>query len=308
MKLRKIFQRIIFPAAMIGMVFISTATATTFNSATVVSGSLTQGTVKPSMSGNAYGRETNNIRDWPLTTGGKWAVSFTNSNFSAGTLIAFGDGGGITLKFDTAIKPVTGEKEFGIFTAQMFNASNGSYINGNMEAAILVSQDSVNWYTLTGQAVADPTTYTSVSHKLNAPVVGYDFKTTATAWTYGSPGAPSIDALNALTPANFQIPMPDDNLFNGTGTNADRLALKNDNSTDTYDAIFGRSGGGNWFDISNCGLSEVQYVRLNGVNCGGTSGGIRLDAVYTTQNAVVPEPVTMLLLLTGGILDLQRKK
>jgi hypothetical protein len=72
--------------------------------------------------------------------------------------------------------------------------------------------------------------------------------------------------------------------------------LKNDTTTATYDAIFGRSGGGNWFDISDSGLSEVQYIRLNGVNCGGTSGGIRLDAVFSTANAVIPEPATLVLL------------
>jgi hypothetical protein len=279
------------------------------NSVTVVSGSLTQGTVKASMNGNAYGRETNKINDWPLNTGGKWAVSFTNSNFSAETLIAFGDGGGITLKFDSAIKPVEGEKEFGIFTAQMFNASNGSYINGNMEAAILVSSDSQNWYTLGGSLVDSPLTYTTTSHKLNAPVVAYDFETTATAWTYGSPGAPSMDALTALTVANYEIPMPDDNLFNGTGTSAQRVALKNDTTTATYDTIFGSSGGGNWFDISGSGLSEVQYIRLNGVNCGGTSGGIRLDAVFSSANAVVPEPATIALLTIGvlGFIGKRRK-
>jgi outer membrane protein assembly factor BamB len=273
------------------------------NSATVVPGSLTQGTVKASMSGNAYGQETyngtNKLNDWPLATG-SWAISLTNCDFSSNTLIAFGDGGGITLKFDKGIQPVAGEKEFGIFTAQMVVASNGNLFNGNMEAAILVSQDNVNWYTLTGQAVSNPTTYTAGSSKLNAPTHSYDYQQFNTAWTYGSPGYPA-GALNSLTIANYQTPMPNDNLFNGTGTSAQRLALKTDNSTADYDAVYGTSGGGNWFDISQCGLSEVDYVRLNGVNCGGTAGGIRLDDVFTTQDSVVPEPATLALLGLGAL-------
>ena len=51
--------------------------------------------------------------------------------------------------------------------------------------------------------------------------------------------------------------MPDDSLFNGSGTNAQRLALTNDSSTSDYAAIFGTSGGGNWFDVSGSGVSRV---------------------------------------------------
>jgi len=281
------------------------------NSVTVVPGTLVQGTVKSSMSGNGYARETNLLNDWPLNTGsfgGKTTgVSLTNCDYSPNTIITFGDGGGLTLKFDTAIKPVTDEKEFGIFTAQMVVASNGALFNGNMEAAILVSADNVNWYTLTGDLVSTPTTYTATSYKLNAPTVSYDYMTLATAWTYGSPGTTATN-LAALTAADYQTPMPDDNLFNGTGTNAHRLALKTNTNEADYDAIFGTSGGGNWFDISSCGLSEVQYLRLNGVNCGGTAGGVRLDAIFSTQAALVPEPATLGLLFTGAASLLVRRR
>ena len=62
----------------------------------------------------------------------------------------------------------------------------------------------------------------------------------------------------------FTSPMADDSLFNGSGTNAQRLALTNDSSTSNYATIFGASGGGNWFDVSGSGLSSINYVRLNG--------------------------------------------
>ena len=86
--------------------------------------------------------------------------------------------------------------------------------------------------------------------------------------------------------------MPDDTLFNGSGTDAQRLALKTDSSAADYATIFGTSAGGNWFDISATGLSSVQYVRLNGVN---NDRGVRLDSVFA-NTAAVPEPATVGLL------------
>lgn len=278
------------------------------NSATVVSGTLASGSIKSTLgASSSYALETNRLDDWPLNTGAWGAnvlpISLTNANYNgnayggtANTMIAFGDGGGVTLKFDQAIKPVAGEKEFGLFTAQML-ASTGKLFNGNMEAAILVSSDNLNWRTLDGLVVTSPASYVATSYKLNAPTMAYDYVTTAQAWSYGTPGTTASN-LALLDIADYQTPMIDDALFNGTATDAQRLALKTDSTTATYDSIFGNSAGGNWFDISSSGLSEVWYVRLNGVNSGGTSGGIRLDAVFTTVNAV-PEPAAISLLVVG---------
>ncbi len=289
------------------VVLLTGSCALAANSATVVTGSLTQGSVKSSLgAGTSYAKETNHLNDWVFNTGGfggkVTAISATNANFNGNehggtpdTMIAFGDGGGVTLRFDQPIKPVAGEKEFGLFTAQMVLPSTGGIFNGNMEAAILISADNVNWRTLAGVVVGDPLTYIATSHKFNAPTMAYDYGTTATAWTYGSPGATAAE-LSALTVADYQTPMPDDNLFNGTGGNGDRLALAGDTLAATYDTIFGASGGGNWFDLSDSGLAEVGYLRLNGVNSGGAAGGIRLDAVYTTAVAVVPEPAALVVL------------
>jgi len=293
------------------------------NSVTVVPGSLTQGAVQTNMgAGTNYALETNNLSDWLLTTGSFMgsanAISLTNDNFynpsfggSVNSIIAFGNGGGITLKFDAPIYPVDGEKEFGIFTAQKVLASSGAIFNGNMEAAILVSRNGTDWFTLSGVAVSDYLTYTDTSRKLNAPAMAYQYGTTKKAWDYGSPGTTTAN-LNALTVADYQIPMPDagDNLFNGTGTNADRYALRLDTTEATYDMYFGTSGGGNWFDISDCGFPEVNYIRLNGVNCAESAslGGIRLDAVFSTVAATVPEPATLTLLAPSAVGLIVRKK
>lgn len=205
---------------------------------------------------------------------------------------------------------VPGEKDLGIFTAQAI--TSGAYsLNGNMEAAILVSANGNTWYTLTGTLVASPTSYTSTVYPLNAPTMAYNYGTGAIAWSYGA--GTSAANLSALPVGNYTTPMPNDNLFNGTGTAAQRQALTTDTSPADYAAIFGNSGGGNWFDISGSGLSQVDYVRLNGdaneaSNIGGpASGGVRLDAVFANQLAV-PEPSSLALLPLAAAFLLKRRR
>jgi hypothetical protein len=286
------------------------------DSASIVAGSLTQGTVKASLTGGSYANESANLGDWPLSTGGSaantFAISFENADFNgnsfggnANTMIAFGNGGGVTLKFATPITPHAGEKDLGIFTAQSIAGGSGSLFNGNMDAAILVSGDGNSWFTLTGAAVSSPMTYTGTTYGLNAPTMAYNYKTGATAWNYGA--GTSAANLSALAIADFTTPMPDDSLFNGTGTNAQRLALTTDSSTSDYNAIFGTSGGGNWLDVSGSGLSSIDYVRLNGDANDPSTGGVRLDAVFANGNAV-PEPATSTIVAIAGLIAMRRRK
>lgn len=302
--------------AALGGVVSMAATARGAVSATIVPGTLVQGTVKASLAGGSYANEANRLDDWPLNTGGgaslTYPVTLTNSDFNGNsfggtpnTMVAFGAGGGVTLRFTSPIHPVEGQKEFGIFTAQMLLASSGALFNGNMEAAILVSADNVTWRTLAGDVVASPATYTAVSYTLNAPTLAYNYGTLQRAWSYGS--GTSAANLAALSLADYETPMPDDSLFNNpASTDAQRKALSTNASATDYAAIFGTSGGGNWFDLSSAGLAEVNFVRLNAVNTP-ASGGIRLDAIYASS-ASVPEPGAFGLAVLAGVAVAVRRR
>lgn len=273
-------------------------------SATVVPGSLTQGTVQSSLQGGQYAAESNALNDFPLNTGGfgntVYGVSYTNANFNgnsfggtSNTLVAFGNGGGVTLHLDAPVYPVPNQKEIGLFTAQMINAASGALFNGNMAASILASSDGVHYVTLTGIPVANPLTYTdaTTASPLNAPTDAYNYLTAAQAYAAGSGTTPAT--LAALTPADYTQPMPDDSLFNDpASTNADRLAFRQDSTPSTYSEVFGSSAGGNWIDLSSTGLSSISYLRLNAVS---TDTGIRLDALFANP-AAIPEPSTLALM------------
>lgn len=310
------FNRGISAAIASSLIGIFTAPTFAADSASIVAGSLTQGTVKASLTGGTYANESANMGDWPLNTGGSaantFAISFENANFNgntfggnANTMIAFGNGGGVTLKFAAPITPHAGEKDLGIFTAQSIVGGSGALFNGNMDAAILVSNDGNSWFNLAGAAIASPLTYTGVTYGLNAPTMAYNYKTGAAAWDDGA--GTSAANLSALSIGDFTAPMPNDSLFNGSGTNAQRLALTTDFSTSNYAAIFGTSGGGNWFDVSRSGLSTINFVRLNGDALDPSTGGVRLDAVYADANAV-PEPALASLIFAAGIVALRRRR
>ena len=69
-------------------------------SATVVPGTLTQGTLKPSLTGGTYASESAHLDDWPLNTGGTSTVNnlmtFVGPDPDTGNLL-----GGLGLNFGT---------------------------------------------------------------------------------------------------------------------------------------------------------------------------------------------------------------
>ncbi len=277
------------------------------DSATVVPGSFVQGTVKSSLTAAGYRNTSLNLGAWPLTTGGNYGINFYNAQYQANTLLALGNGGTVTLQFNTPFTPIAGERDLGIFTAQAITGGSGSLFNGNMEAAILVSSDGQNWYNLAGALVSNPTTYTTLTYPLNAPTMSYNYLTAANA-TLAGQAKLTATQLAALSAADYTTPMPDDSLFNNpSSTNAQRLALLSDASPTDYTATFGTSGGGNWFDVSGSGLSSISYVMLNGDANVPSTGGIRLQNVFVNANAV-PEPQAVSALGLGGLMVLGRRR
>ncbi len=293
----------------LGSVFTALPQARAADSVTIVPGSFTQGTVKSSLTAAGYTNTSMNLGAWPLTTGGNSAINFENTQFQANTLIAFGNGGSIEMQFNQPFTPVAGEKDLGIFTAQGLNLGSGAFFNGNMEAAILVSQDGQHWFNLQGALITNPTTYTGLTYSLNAPTMSYNYLADATA-TQAGESKLSASQLSALSVANFTTPMPDDSLFNNsTSTNAGRLSLVADASTADYAEEFGTSGGGNWFDVSGSGLSSIDYVMLNGDANDPSTGGVRLEDVFVNASgAPAPEPVSIALLGLSALTLLGRRR
>ena len=119
---------------------------------------------------------------------------------------------------DQPIKPLAGQKEFGLFTSQFYNAGTGGLFSGNMEAAVLVSQDNLNWFTLTGQSITNPTTYTDTSYKLNAPSMGYNFQTLSQAWERRLAPAPPSLTFRPF-PRCISLPPLLDDSTNGAASN-----------------------------------------------------------------------------------------
>jgi hypothetical protein len=166
-------------------------------------------------------------------------------------------------------------KELGIFTAQMVNFSSGKYINGDMGASIYVSENGEDWVALNNGAIVS----------LNTPSLGYQFPNnilpTNSRYTSGP--------LSDLEPTDQFKPFDPSGITSWTDTSS-------------VLAAYGDSAGGNWFDLSETGLSRIQYVKLT--NIYGAGKGLRLDGF-----AAIPEPVTMALLSMGllGLIEKRRK-
>lgn len=250
------------------------------------------------------------FQDFPRDVGGdpnKYARGLSNNSFAASTLLPIARNGGVTFQFDQPVNALPGAKELGIFTAS-FLLNSGAFFTDDMEGAILVSKDNVEWRTLTGEVVADPLTYSATVNNLNAPTMSYVWGTGQIAWDYCTgPGQPQ-SVLDTFPLADYETPMLDDSLFNDpASTNEQRAALNVSTLGADYAAIFGNSAGGNWFDISATGLDQIQYLRIN--VAGDAPATLRLDSVFANA-AAVPEPSAMMLALccAAGWWSLARKR
>jgi hypothetical protein len=285
---------------------------------TIVSGSFTQGGAAASANvgtGSGYDVATNSMNDFPLNTGDfggvTYPINFANGDYyssvyggNAGTMIAFGNGGGVTLQMAQPITPNAGEKDLGIFTTQTVNLYSpvGALFEADMQANILVSQDGVHFYTLSGTPVSETYTNAATASHLNAPSMAYVYGDNNDAYNDGYNGI--VDPVT-LPLANYTTPMPDDSLFNDpASTDDERSAALLSSDPAVYDEMWGTSAGGNWFDISGSGLSQVDYVRLNGIDDSGD--GVILDSVFANANAV-PEPAGLGILAFSLLLVKRRR-
>ena len=261
----------------------------------------TPGTLSPATLNTTAYKDTSasKVQDFPRDTGGgtnKFARGLSNNSFAASTILPIGQGGGVTLKFQQPVNALADSREIGIFNGN-FLTSAGGFFYGDMRGAILVSADNVTWRTLSGTAVADPLTYTASISAMNAPTMSYVWGTGTTAWAYPTGSGQPQSVLDTFGLANYEAPMPDDTLYNNAAsTNGQRAALSGSSTPADYSAVFGTTAGGNWFDISATGLSQIQYLRINVAS--DATAALRLDSVFANANAV-PEPAVLGLL--GGV-------
>jgi hypothetical protein len=220
-----------------------------------------------------------------------------NANFDAnetdfGTLdgdqlFQVGEGGHITLQLSRYAQPGSGP-ELGVFenaalADQHFTddtrrqAYDPALAFGASNAVVEVSERGENFQALNG----------------GSPI---NFNMPANAYNNAEPvaSAPPADAEPADFGKPFTEPM---SAFNG----------------ETFDEVLATldgSGGGNWLDLSEAGLSRIGVVRFSvpDDNDPNTANKFDLDAVSISNTAVgapvqaAPEPTTAAMLLVGGSL------
>jgi len=209
-----------------------------------------------------------------------------NPHYESSELTGIGFGGQLTLQLQNFVTVTTGAREIGIWSN--VGLTDVDYPNGTADnptstfsspssAVVSVSANGVDWVTLNGGA---PITF-------SLPGLYYS---NAGPFDSTAPESPVL--------ADFGKP------FTGTLSDFDGK---------TYPQIvetLNGSAGGTWLDLDSTGLSEVGYIRFNGVASGEE---LYLNAVSinsTLSGGAVPEPASGVLLLIGvsGMLFLSRRR
>jgi hypothetical protein len=200
-------------------------------------------------------------------------VSMFNPPFGTDEIVSIGEGGQITLKFDTPIL----NSSANLFGADFILFTNAGFIDtsfpsgqigsppgqfGNDDALVEVSADGSTWFTVSTN-LAD-----------------------GAFPTQGFLDSGPFDVATGSVPTNFQKPV-DPSL-----TVADFAGLTYAGALALYDG----SGGGTPVDIASTGLSSASFVRISVLDDGNalTSLNFELDAI-----SGVPEPMTLGLLSLG---------
>jgi hypothetical protein len=203
-----------------------------------------------------------------------------NPNFATTELARIGFGGELTLRLSHYVQVMPGILEIGIWENVGLvaggggGAQNPATVFGLDSAVVSVSEDGVTWFSLNNgnPIVFDlPGNYYANATAINAP----------------PPTSPVL--------ADFGLPftgvLPD---FNGQ-------------SFAGVLGTFGGSAGGTWLDLDETGLSQVGYIRFNGVAEGQT---LEINGVGINGNlagAAVPEPRALALIALGITIILRRR-
>lgn len=204
-------------------------------------------------------------------------VTMFNSPYGLDEIVSIGAGGHLTLQLGEPAVDDPGHlygADLIVFGNMFFNTDD--FDNGHITgmapnpAAIEVSSDNVNWFSVTPTADG------------LFPTQGY--------LDSGIFGTDALGAPDGTIPADYFKPM-DPSLayadFDGLSY-AEALAL--------YDG----SGGGTAIDIGETGLNSVSYIRFSVP--AGAGYNSEIDAV-----TVVPEPATLLLYGLGAIVVMRRR-
>jgi hypothetical protein len=203
-------------------------------------------------------------------------------NFATTELARIGFGGELTLRLSNyvTVNYTPGVREIGIWenvglVAGTGGATNPATVFGADSAVVSVSADGVNWFSLNS---GQPILFTLPGN----------YYANATATNDPPPANPVL--------ADFSQP------FTGTLSDFDGKSF-----SDVLATLNG-SAGGTWLDLDETGLSQVGYIRFDGVASGQTLevNGVSING--TLAGVAVPEPSAahFLFLCAAGVVGFYR--
>ena len=193
-------------------------------------------------------------------------------------LVGIGAGGQLTLQLQNYVKVQSGGFEIGVWSNVGLDDINypsgttdttASTLSPPSSAVVSVSADGTHWVTLNG---GNPITFS----------VPGNYYTNAGPYDAAAPANPQF--------ANFGQP------FTGS------LSSFNNEDYAQVLATLNGSAGGTWLDLDGTGLSQVGYIRFNGVASGDELhlNGVGINSSLAGAQ-VVPEPASAGLLVLGAM-------
>ena len=195
-------------------------------------------------------------------------------HYESNAMTGIGYGGQLTLQLQNYVTIQPGAYEIGVWSNVGLDDADGNGTATNptttlstpRSAVVSVSADGTNWVTLNG---GSPIAFSLPGN----------YYTNAGPYDAAAPADPQY--------ANFGQP------FTGTLSSFDGEDYSQILST------LNGSAGGTWLDLDGTGLSEVGYIRFNGVPSGEVLDLNAVSINSTLAGGIVPEPGAASLLLVG---------